>query len=254
MSKEKIELIIEGGKASPNAQIAQKAGPLGININNIINSINDKTTHFKGMKIPVKIILDTTSKNYDVEIGSPSVSELIKKEINIEKGSGMPDKEKIGNLSIEQVIKIALMKKDSMLVKTLKAAVKNVIGSCNSLGVLVEGKKSVEINKDINSGIYDKEINSQKTEVSKEKLDQLKNQLEEINKEIKKQLEKEKAIAEKLAEKKVEVAKPEAAKEGEVPAAGKETAPATGKEATPSTGKETAKPEAGKEFEKKAKK
>ena len=252
MSKEKIELMIEGGKATPNPQLAQKVGPLGINIMNIINQINDKTIHFKGMKIPVKIFVDNISKNFDVEIGSPPTSELIKKEINVEKGSGTPDKEKIGNLAIEQVIKIALMKKDNMLVKTLKAAVKNVIGSCNSLGVLIEGKKAVEINKDIDSGIYDKKINSQETEVSKERLEQLKTQLEEVNKEIKKQIEREKALAEKIAEKKVEVIK-EVPKEGEVaPAEGAKVPgkPEVGKEGAPVI----AKPEASKEFKKEAKK
>jgi len=216
MSKEKIQLMIEGGKAAPNAELSQKLGPLGINIMNVISSINDKTNAFKGMKIPVKIVVDTNSKNLDYEIGSPPVSELIKKEINAEKGSGTPDKEKIGNLAIEQVIKIALMKKEGMLVKTLKAAVKNVVGSCNSFGVLVEGKKAVEINKEIDSGFYDNKINSQLTEVNNERLEQLKLQLEEVNKEIKKQIEKEKALAEKLAEKKPEVAKVEAPKEGEV--------------------------------------
>ena len=167
----------------------------------------------------------------------------------------MPDKEKIGNLAIEQVIKIALMKKDSMLVKTLKAAVKNIIGSCNSLGVLVEGKNAIEINKEINSGLYDKKINSQETEVSNEKLEQLKKQLDEVNKEIKKQLEKEKALAEKLAEKKVEIIKEEVPKEGEVAAPGAGGKVPAGK---PEAGKEVApvaaKPEVGKEVEKKSKK
>ena len=251
MSKEKIELMIEGGKATPGPQLAQKVGPLGMNIMNIINSINDKTTHFKGMKIPVKVIVDTKSKNFDLEIGTPPVSELIKKELNLEKGSATPDKEKIGNLSVEQVIKIALMKKDSMLVNSLKAAVKNVIGSCNSLGILVEGKKSVDINKDVNAGMYDKQINSQATEINDEKKEQLKKQLEEVNKEIKKELEREKALAEKLAEKKEVKEEIVVAKEGEAaPVTGKVAA---GKETTPATGKETAKPEA-KEAEKKGKK
>jgi large subunit ribosomal protein L11 len=245
MSKEKIELMIEGGKATPNPQLSQKMGPLGINIMNVINSINDKTIHFKGMKIPVKVIVDDQNKNYDIEIGSPPTAELIKKEINAEKGSGTPDKEKIGNLGIEQVIKISLMKKDSMLVKTLKAAVKNVIGSCNSLGVLVESKKAVDINKDINDGIYDKQINSQAIEISEEKKNLLKQKLEEINRDIRKELEKEKALAEKLAEKKPEVAKVETPKEGETPIAGKEgaTKPEAGKEAV-----------SGKEIKKEAKK
>jgi len=252
MSKEKIELIIEGGKATPGPQLAQKLGPLGINIMNIINSINDKTTNLKGMKIPVKVLVDTISKNYDIEIGSPPVSELIKKEINVEKGSSTPDKEKIGNMGMEQIIKIALMKKDSMLVKSLKAAVKNVVGSCNSLGILIEGKKSVEINKEIDAGFYDKQINSQIIDIGEDKKIQLKKQLEEINSEIKKQIEKEKALAEKLAEKK-EVKEEPAAKEGET-SAGKAPAKAElGKEAAAGA-KETAKVSTGKETEKKAKK
>lgn len=244
MSKEKIELMIEGGKATPNAQLAQKIGPLGMNIMNIISSINDKTTHFQGMKIPVKVIVNTKSKQFELEVGTPPVSELIKKELSLEKGSAMPDKEKVGNLAIEQVIKIALMKKDSMLVNSLKAAVKNVIGSCNSLGVLVEGKKSIDINKEIDSGLYDKQINSQLTEISEEKIAQLKKQLEDVNKEIKKELEREKALAEKLAEKKEVKEEVVVAKEGEVPAApgakvpgkvepGKEAAPVAATEKVP---------------------
>ncbi len=240
MSKEKIELMVEGGKVAPGPQLAQKIGPLGMNIMNIINSINDKTIHFKGMKIPVTVIVDSKSKNFDIEIGTPPVSELIKKEINVEKGSGTPDKEKIGNLGIEQVIKIALMKKDSMLVKSLKAAVKNVIGSCNSLGILIESKKAVDINKDIDAGIYDKQIDSQTTEIDEEKKIKLKKQLEEINREIKKELEKEKALAEKIAEKKEVKEEKVVAKEGETPAeAGKAPAGKTA-EAKPE-GKEAGK-------------
>ncbi len=247
MTKEKIELMIEGGKATPGPQLAQKIGPLGMNIINIINLINDKTTHFQGMKIPVKVIVDTRSKQFDLEIGTPPVSELIKKELGLEKGSAMPDKEKIGNLAIEQVIKIALMKKDSMLVNSLKAAVKNVIGSCNSLGVLVEGKISRDINKDIDLGLYNKQINSQATEISEEKKAELTKQLEDVNKEIKKELEREKALAEKLAEKK-EVKE-------EIVVAKEEAAPATpGKVEAGKETKEVATKPAEKEAKKEAKK
>jgi len=253
MTKEKIQLMIEGGKATPNADLSQKLGPLGINIMNVVNQINDKTINFKGMKIPVKVILDTKTKGLDYEIGTPPVSELIKKELGLEKGSPMPDKEKLGNIAMEQVIKIALMKKDSMLVNNLKNAVKNVIGSCNSLGILIEGKIGKEINKDVDSGLYDNKINSQSIEVSDEKKAQLKKQLEDVMKEIKKELEREKALAEKVAEKKEVKEEVVVAKEGEgAPAAttgkaplgkeaGKETAPATGKEAGKAPAKEEKK-------------
>ena len=247
MTKEKIQLMIEGGKATTTPEMGQKLGPLGINVMNIINSINDKTSNFKGIKVPVKVIVDTKSKNYEIEVGSPPTAELIKNEFGLEKGSPMPDKEKIANLSVEEIIKIALMKKDSMLVNSLKAAVKNVIGSCNSLGILIEGKIGKEINKDIDSGVYDNKINSELTSVSQEKKEELKKQLDEINKQIKRELEKEKALAEKLAEKKEVKEETVVAKEGEgAPATTTGKAPA-GKEATPAAGGKTpAGKEAGK--------
>src|SRR3989344_3100135 len=166
-----------------------------------------------------------------------TVTELVKEETKLEKGSGTPDKEKIANLSIEQVIKIALLKYDGMLANSLKAAVKNIVGSCNSMGVLVEGKIGIEINKDIENDIYNHQINSKLTETSNEKKELLKKQLDNVNKEIKKELEREKALAEKHAEKKEVKEETVVAKEGEgVPAATTGKAPAgkpeAGKEAT----------------------
>ena len=174
MSKEKVEVIVDGGKAAAGATMGKALGPLKVNVQEILKVINEKTAAFSGVKVPVKIIVDTETKDFEIEVGSPPVSELIKKEIKIEKGSGKPDKDKIANLSMEQVIKIALMKKDSMLDKSLKSAVKSVIGSCNSLGCLVESKISKEINKEINEGKYDNLINSRKIETSPEKLKQAK--------------------------------------------------------------------------------
>ena len=106
MSKEKLQVMVEGGKATSGPELAQKLGPLGINIVNVLNQINDKTSNFQGMKIPIKLIIDTKSKNIDYEVGTPPVSELIKKELGLEKGSAMPDKEKIGNLAIEHVLSL----------------------------------------------------------------------------------------------------------------------------------------------------
>jgi len=193
MSKEIVDLMVEGGKASAGPQMGQTLAPLGINIQEIIDSINEKTASFNGMKVPVKITVETDDKSFDLEIGTPPISELIKKEIGIDKGSATPDKIKVGNLAIEQIVKLAQMKKESLLFNHFKSAVKSVIGSCNSLGVLVEGKSSVEINKEIESGKYDEIINNQTTEVSPEKQKQLQKQLTEIQEKIKKELEKEEA-------------------------------------------------------------
>ncbi|MBU2639385.1 MAG: 50S ribosomal protein L11 [Nanoarchaeota archaeon] len=207
MSETIVDLIVEGGQAKAGPQLAQPLAPLKVNIQGIIEKINEKTSSFKGMKVPVKIKVEK-DKSFDVEVGSPPISELIKKEINVDKCSGEPNKNKIANLGIEQVIKLAKMKQDSMLVNNLKSAVKSVVGSCNSAGILVEGKEAIEINKDIDSGVYDSEIKEEKTTISPEKSLKLKKQLKEIQTKIQKELEKEKAEkeAEEAEKKKIEEA------------------------------------------------
>ncbi len=215
MPKEKIDMIIEGGKASPTPAVAQKLGPMKINISEVMQKINEKTSSFKGIKVPVKIIVDTISKKCDISVGSPPTTELIKKELSLEKGAGEPNKNKIANISIEQVIKIAKMKKDSMFANSLKAAVKTVAGSCSSLGTLIEGKTGSEINKDIDSGLYDSLIKAEKIDVSPEKAGLLKTQLIEVQEKLKKEIEKLKKEEEELkGPAKEEVAVAEEAKEG----------------------------------------
>ena len=239
MSKEKIELVVDGGAVKSNAQLAQTLGPLKINIQSVLASINDKTASFKGMQVPVKLIVDTNDKSFNVEVGSPPVSQLVKKELSIEKGSAQPNLAKVANLGMEQVIKIAIMKKDSMMVRSLKAAVKNVIGTCNSLGILVEGKEAKQAIEEVNAGMYDELIKNEVIEMSKDKKERLAVQLQEVQAAIQKEQEKLKALEEaekaaapavtvevKPAEEKAGEAKPEAGK----PAAGKETAPAKGAE------------------------
>ena len=171
MAKEKLEMIVEGGAAKADPSIMQKLGPLKINIADVLKKVNEKTAAFKGMKVPVKLTLDTSTKQItEIEVGTPPTSELIKKELGLEKGAATPHVQKIGNLAMEQIVKIANMKKDSMFANSFKAVIKTVIGSCNSMGVLVEGKEPSKINEQIDKGKYDDIINAQKTEVAKEKM------------------------------------------------------------------------------------
>jgi len=209
MSKKTVDLMIEGGKATSGAQMGQSFGPLGVDISMIINEINKKTAEFKGMKLPVKVIVETDDKSFELEIGTPPVSELIKKELGLQKGSSEPNLNKVGNLAIEQVIKIAKMKQNSMLVNNLKSAVKTVIGSCGVSGVLVESKEPKEINEEISKGVYDEVIEAETVEVSEEKKRKLKEGLDKI----KGELEREKA--EKKAEESEEEKAEGKAEEGE---------------------------------------
>lgn len=152
---ETIEVLVEGGKATAGPPIGPALGPLGVNIMQVVNTINEKTKKFEGMKVPVKIIVDPKTKEFEIKVGTPPASALILKELGVEKGSSSARTEKIGNLTIDQVIKIARMKYDDLLGKDLKKKVKEIVGSCVSIGVTIEGKSPKEVQKEIEQGVYD---------------------------------------------------------------------------------------------------
>jgi len=164
-----IKLLVDGGGMKPGPALSQKLGPAGIPINQVIQQVNEATKSFIGLKVPVELNVNPSTRSFDIKVFSPPVSELIKKELGIEKGSGTQKKVKVGNLSIEQVISVAKTKYINLLCKDMKTAVKTVVGTCVSLGILIEDKPAVEIEQDIAYGKYDKEINAEKTETSPEK-------------------------------------------------------------------------------------
>jgi large subunit ribosomal protein L11 len=152
---ETIETLVEGGKASAGPPLGPALGPLGVNIMQVINTINDKTKEFQGMKVPVKVIIDPATKNFEIEVGTPPAASLILKEAGGEKGSGSPSKHKVGNITIDQAIKVAKMKLDDLLGKDIKEKTKEVIGTCMSMGVTIENKKPKDIYKEIEEGKFD---------------------------------------------------------------------------------------------------
>jgi len=153
----------------PGPALSQKLGPAGIPINQVIQKVNEATSDFTGLKVPVELDVDLKTKKFEVKIFSPPVSELLKKELGIAKGSGEQIKTKIANASIEQIISVAKTKMQNLLCKNLKSAVKVVTGTCVTLGILIENKPAKEIEKEIDEGKYDKEISQVKTETSPEK-------------------------------------------------------------------------------------
>ena len=166
----------------PGPAIAQQLGPLGINIGKVISSINDSTKEFKGVKVPVELHVNEKTKDFTLKTFSPPTSELIKKELKLEKGSNKHKEIKVGNASIEDIIKITKIKYANMLEKDFKSAVKSVLGTCASVGILVENKEPKEITDDIVLGKFDKEINSQKTDTASEKRKKLDDHYNELKK------------------------------------------------------------------------
>ena len=189
-----VEALVEGGKATAGPPLGSSLGPLKVNIGQVVAEINNKTKDFKGMKVPVKIEVNLETKGFTITIGTPPATQLIKNEIGLKKGSGDPSKTKYGVISIEHVIKVAKMKMDSLLVHDLKAAVKTIIGSCQSAGILVDGKEPREILKEIDEGKYDAVIKSGKTEPDANKKAELDKLAIEIKAKVE-EVEKKKAEA-----------------------------------------------------------
>lgn len=200
-----IKILVEGGSMSPGPALSQKLGPAGINIGQVIQKVNEATKDFKGLKVPVELDVNPSTKDFEIKVFSPPVSELIKRELKIEKGSGAQEKIKVANASIEQIVSIAKTKMQNMLSKDLKAAVKTVVGTCGTLGILIESKSPFEIEKEIDEGKYDKEIQEENTETSQEKkkeLDEFFSEIKEKQDQLIKQEEAAKEVAEAKEEKK----------------------------------------------------
>ena len=161
MAKETVDVLIEGGKATAAPPLGPALGPLKVNIGQVVADINKKTADFKGMKVPVKVTVDTETKEYEIVIGTPPASQLVKSELGIQKGSGTPDKEQVADMSLEQIKKVARMKFDALLANDLSAAVREIAGTCYSLGVSIDGKLARDFIADVKAGKYSKELNEE---------------------------------------------------------------------------------------------
>jgi len=153
--KKQVEVLINGGEATAGPPLGPALGPMGVNVLMIVNKINELTKVYSGMKVPVKVIVDVETKAFEVEIGTPTTSALIVKELRIEKGSATTKTQKAGNMTIDQALRIAQMKISGSYSKSLKSCVKEVLGTCVSMGVTVEGKEPKEIIDAIERGIHD---------------------------------------------------------------------------------------------------
>ena len=189
MSKETIDLLVEGGKAAPGPTTAPKLSEYKLNIGEVFKEINEKTKEYAGMNVPVKLIIDKKTKEYSIKVGTPPVSSLVKKELGLKKLAPEKEEEKeettkedeknskkakkakkndtsqkekqiviMGNLTIDQIIKITKMKRENLLAKNMKSAVKEIVSSIVSMPLTIENKKPKEFLKDINEGKYDEKI------------------------------------------------------------------------------------------------
>ncbi|WP_142858853.1 50S ribosomal protein L11 [Salinigranum halophilum] len=149
-----IEVLVPGGEANPGPPLGPELGPTPVNVQDVVSEINDQTAAFDGMEVPVTVEYDDDG-SFTIEVGVPPTAALIKDEAGFDTGSGEPQKEFVADLSVEQVQKIAKQKQSDLLSYDLKNAAKEVVGTCTSLGVTIEGNDPREFKKRLDDGEYD---------------------------------------------------------------------------------------------------
>jgi large subunit ribosomal protein L11 len=133
-----IKLQIPAGEANPSPPVGPALGQHGLNIQEFCKSFNGKTEKIeKGMKVPV-IISVYNDKSFDFIIKTTPAAILLRKAAGVEKGSGTPNSEKVGSVTLQQVEEIAKAKMEDLNANTLDAAVKIISGSARSMGITVE--------------------------------------------------------------------------------------------------------------------
>lgn len=157
---EVVSLLVEAGQAKPSGAIAPALGPFGLNLGMVIADINKETAKFEGMKVPVNVHVNKSNKTFTIEVGLPPTSALVLNEISLEKGSGKTGHEIIGELSFEQVLKIAHVKRNDLLANTVGAAAREVLGTMVTMGINCDGMDPREVQKKTKAGDYDDQIDN----------------------------------------------------------------------------------------------
>jgi large subunit ribosomal protein L11 len=149
-----IEVLVPGGQANPGPPLGPELGPTPVDVQAVVQEINDRTEAFNGTEVPVTVDYDDDGA-FEIEVGVPPTAELIKDEAGFDTGSGEPHEEFVADLSVDQVMQIAEQKQSDLLAYDLKNAAKEVVGTCTSLGVTIEGNNPREFKERIDEGEYD---------------------------------------------------------------------------------------------------
>jgi large subunit ribosomal protein L11 len=149
-----IEVLVPGGQANPGPPLGPELGPTPVDVQAVVSDINDETEAFDGTEVPVTVEYDDDG-SFGIEVGVPPTAELIKDEAGFDTGSGEPHEEFVADLSVDQVRQIAEQKLTDLLAYDAKQAAKEVVGTCTSLGVTIEGENPRDCKERIDAGEYD---------------------------------------------------------------------------------------------------
>jgi large subunit ribosomal protein L11 len=133
-----IKLHVPGGQANPAPPVGPALGQHGVNIMEFCKQFNAKTSDKQGLTIPVEITV-YADRSFTFITKTPPAPVLIKKAINLQKGSGEPNREKVGTITRAQLAEIAEMKMQDLNANDIDAAVEMIAGTARSMGVVVEG-------------------------------------------------------------------------------------------------------------------
>ena len=143
MSMKKLKFLIPAGKATPGPPLGTVLGPLGVPTPQIVAKMNEVSKAYDGMKVPVILKVDLGTKKFEVELGPLPTAGLIKRKIGLEKGTA--DGSVVSDITMEQVKEVAKEKMEFMNAPDEKAAVKEVLGTCKSIGLTIDGKDVMEV-------------------------------------------------------------------------------------------------------------
>jgi len=155
MAWKTLKVKIVGGEATSKPPLGPSLAQYGLPINKVISEINELTKSLKGLEVTVNIYIDTERRNYRLEVKSPTTSSLLLKAAGASKPSGDPAHNKVGDLSLEDIIRVVLMKRHELTAKTLKAAVKTVLSTAATIGLTVNGKEPREVIDEVINGLHD---------------------------------------------------------------------------------------------------
>ncbi len=133
-----VKIQIPAGKATPAPPIGPALAPHGLNMGEFCAKFNDLTKKMEGFTVPVEITV-YEDRTYDLKLKQPPAGELLRKAAGIEKGSGVPQKTKVGKVTKEQLRKIAEQKMPDLNADTIEAAMKTIEGTAKNMGIEIEG-------------------------------------------------------------------------------------------------------------------
>ncbi|MDZ7730505.1 MAG: 50S ribosomal protein L11 [Natrialbaceae archaeon] len=149
-----IEVLVPGGQANPGPPLGPELGPTPVDVQAVVSEINDQTAAFDGTEVPVTVEYEDDG-SYAIEVGVPPTAARDRRRGGLRYGSGEPQEEFVADMSVEQIKTIAEQKKPDLLAYDTKNAAKEVVGTCTSLGVTIEGENPRSFKAAVDEGQYD---------------------------------------------------------------------------------------------------